>query len=116
MQCQREERTTRVIAPRRHLHDMHRTVGPTSGSGSAVPYGDPVVTAPDPVLPAYGGACIDGVVRALLERRLGTPPWLPAPAVGARQVVLLTLDGLGWEQLSERAHLAPTLAGMTGGP
>jgi hypothetical protein len=30
--------------------------------------------------------------------------------------VLLVLDGLGWDQLSERRHLAPTLAGMAGGP
>jgi len=72
--------------------------------------------APAPVLPAYGGACIDGVVRALLERQSGTPPWLPAPVVGARQVMLLTLDGLGWEQLRDRAPLAPTLCSMVGGP
>ena len=81
-----------------------------------MPYGEAVPTAPSPVLPAYGGACIDGVVRALLERRSGTPSWLPAPVAEARQVVLLTLDGLGWEQLKARTHLAPTLCSMTGGP
>ncbi|MBV9039716.1 MAG: alkaline phosphatase family protein, partial [Acidimicrobiia bacterium] len=59
---------------------------------------------------------MDGIVRALLERRSGTPSWLPAPAAEARQVVLLTLDGLGFEQLSARPHLAPTLCSMTGGP
>lgn len=68
------------------------------------------------MLPAYGGACIDGVVRALLERRFGTPSWVPAPVAEARQVVLLTLDGLGFEQLRARAHLAETLCSMTGGP
>jgi predicted AlkP superfamily pyrophosphatase or phosphodiesterase len=73
-------------------------------------------TAPTPVLPAYGGACIDGVVRSLLERQSGTPSWVPAPAADARQVVLLTLDGLGWEQLVDHARLAPTLCSMTGGP
>jgi hypothetical protein len=31
-------------------------------------------------------------------------------------VVLLVLDGLGWEQLQGRLHLAPTLASMVGGP
>ena len=67
-----------------------------------------------PVLPAYGGACIDGVVHALLMGP--TPSWIPEPARGARQIVLLVLDGLGWEQLTERADLAPTLSGMTGGP
>jgi predicted AlkP superfamily pyrophosphatase or phosphodiesterase len=67
-----------------------------------------------PVLPAYGGACIDGVVHGLLMGP--TPSWVPEPARGARQIVLLVLDGLGWEQLTERAALAPALSGMTGGP
>ena len=67
-----------------------------------------------PVLPAYGGACIDGVMHALLMGP--TPAWVPEPARGARQTVLLVLDGLGWEQLTERARLAPTLSRMTGGP
>ena len=81
-----------------------------------MPYGEAVTAVPEPVLPAYGGACIDGVVRALLERQSGAPVWLPAPAVDARQVVLLTLDGVGWEQLRARSHLAPNLCAMTGGP
>jgi predicted AlkP superfamily pyrophosphatase or phosphodiesterase len=81
-----------------------------------VPYGERVGSAPDPVLPAYGGACIDGIVRGLLERQYGAPSWMPGPVADARQVVLLTLDGVGWEQLSERAHLAPTLCSMVGGP
>jgi predicted AlkP superfamily pyrophosphatase or phosphodiesterase len=68
----------------------------------------------DPVLPAYGGPCIDGVMPALLTGP--TPSWVPEPARGARQTVLLMLDGLGWEQLTARARLAPTLNGMTGGP
>jgi hypothetical protein len=68
-----------------------------------------------PVVPAYGGACIDGVVPSLLAG--GDPPaWLPAPAAGAGQVVLLVLDGLGWQQLQERPGLAPTLTAMAGGP
>lgn len=72
---------------------------------------------PAPVLPDYGGACIDGVVPALMGRADGPPPaWLPAEAAGADQVVLLVLDGLGWLQLGERASLAPTLSAMSGGP
>src|SRR5438132_10968902 len=67
-----------------------------------------------PVLPAYGGACLDGVMHALLVGP--TPAWVPEPARGARQAVLLVLDGLGWEQLTERAPLAPTLSRMTGRP
>jgi len=78
-----------------------------------VPYGERV-TVPDPVLPAYGGACIDGIVRALLERKFGTPAWMPAMVAEARQVVLLTLDGLGWEQLHARSRLASTLCSMSG--
>jgi len=78
-----------------------------------VPYGERV-TVPDPVLPAYGGACIDGIVRALLERKFGTPAWMPAMVAEARQVVLLTLDGLGWEQLHASSRLASTLCSMSG--
>src|SRR4051812_20866291 len=76
---------------------------PARSIGSLLAYRGFMATAPAPALPAYGGACIDGVVRALLERRWDTPAWVPRPAVDARQVVLLTLDGLGWEQLQARA-------------
>jgi len=74
-----------------------------------------------PTIPDYGGACIDRVVPAVLENgpeRQGgaAPPWLPRPAVGAAQAVLLVLDGLGWAQLKERPGLAPTLNAMAGGP
>ena len=70
----------------------------------------------EPVLPAHGGACVDGVVPALLAAvEGGSPPaWLPSPAASATQVMLLVLDGLGWEQLRERGDLAPTLAAMDG--
>jgi predicted AlkP superfamily pyrophosphatase or phosphodiesterase len=39
---------------------------------------------------------------------------MPAPVAGAEQVVLLVLDGLGWEQLRARPHVAPTLCGLSG--
>jgi predicted AlkP superfamily pyrophosphatase or phosphodiesterase len=57
------------------------------------------------------------VVPALLDRFAPeVPTWLPEPVRGARQVVLLVLDGLGWQQLQgDRAH-APTLAAGLGGP
>jgi predicted AlkP superfamily pyrophosphatase or phosphodiesterase len=35
---------------------------------------------------------------------------------GAAQVVLLVLDGLGWDQLQERRDHAPVLSGFVGGP
>jgi predicted AlkP superfamily pyrophosphatase or phosphodiesterase len=74
-----------------------------------------------PTLPDYGGACIDQVVAAALGRGryagpAPAPSWLPAPAVGAAQVVLLVLDGLGWAQLKDRPGLAPTMNAMAGGP
>lgn len=74
-----------------------------------------------PTLPDYGGACIDQVVAAATASGLyaspeGPPSWLPGPAVGAAQVVLLVLDGLGWAQLQERPGLAPTMNAMAGGP
>jgi hypothetical protein len=70
---------------------------------------------PLPLLPDYDGACITNVVRALTSGD-PAPPWLPEVAVGARQVVLLVLDGLGWEQLQARPALAPSLTAMAGGP
>jgi predicted AlkP superfamily pyrophosphatase or phosphodiesterase len=42
------------------------------------------------------------------------PAWMPEPVAGAEQLVLLVLDGLGWEQLQDRLALAPTLAAMAG--
>jgi hypothetical protein len=69
-----------------------------------------------PLLPTYDGACITNVVPALLHATDDAPPWLPATALDADRVVLLVIDGLGWTQLQARAHLAPTLAGLAGGP
>ena len=69
-----------------------------------------------PTLPDYAGACISNVVPALLEPTDAPTPWIPSAALEADQVVLLVLDGLGWEQLESRRHLAPALSAMTGGP
>ena len=68
------------------------------------------------VLPAYDGACISNIVPALLEPTNPWPDWIPAAAADADQIVLLVLDGLGWHQLTDRPHLAPTLSNMVGGP
>ena len=76
----------------------------------------PLVT-PTPTIPAYSGANLRGLVPALLRPRgVAAPVWLPAAAATATQVVLLVVDGLGWEQLQERHDVAPTLAAMSGGP
>jgi len=72
-----------------------------------------------PVRPDYGGACLSSVVPALFSAVAGgsgLPSWMPAPVQGARQVVLLVLDGLGWEQLQASRASAPTLASAVGGP
>lgn len=78
-----------------------------------------VADALPPMLPSYGGACLSEVVPALLRRGepgSSRPEWMPEIAADAAQVVLLVLDGLGWDQLCERRDRAPTLAAMTGGP
>jgi predicted AlkP superfamily pyrophosphatase or phosphodiesterase len=68
-----------------------------------------------PVLPDYRAACLSNVVPALL----GPPDasgWLPAPAREAKAVVLLLVDGMGWEQIQGRTGMVPVLLGMEGGP
>ncbi|MGH9281382.1 MAG: alkaline phosphatase family protein [Acidimicrobiales bacterium] len=71
---------------------------------------------PDPVVPDYGGACVSSIVPSLLSPAAGARDWMPEPVRGAAQVVLLVLDGVGWEQLQRRSALAPVLCGMAGGP
>lgn len=74
-----------------------------------------------PRCPDYRGACVTGIVPALLGP-LGTedlPAYFPEVVRGARQVVLLVVDGLGWHQLQHRIHHRPgvvtTLSSMSGG-
>jgi hypothetical protein len=68
-----------------------------------------------PIIPDYSGANVRGIVPALLGPSGRLPSWMPGCVAGARQVVLLVLDGLGWDQLEQRRELAPTLASMSGG-
>jgi len=74
------------------------------------------------MLPDYGGGCLSNLLDVLLgPGGVGPsagvpPPWLPEGVAGAAQVVVLVLDGLGWQQLQDRAEVAPCLAGLTGGP
>jgi hypothetical protein len=68
---------------------------------------------PEPVVPSYDGPGLVALVPALLGARDAT--WLP-PIVGeARSVVLLVVDGLGWEALETHASLLPRLRTLTGG-
>ena len=75
-----------------------------------------VTDAMEPLIPDYQGACLSNLAPALLDGRADPPPWLPEVVADAPQVVLLALDGLGWDQLEDRRHLAPTLTSMAGGP
>jgi len=84
-----------------------------NGSSSPLPPGP--ASPGGLVIPDYAGACVANLVPVLLEPGAAVPAWMPPAALDASQVVLLVLDGLGWHQLSERRHLAPTLSSMTGG-
>lgn len=42
------------------------------------------------------------------------PDWMPAPVAAASRIVLLVLDGLGWNQFQARRELMPTLASFNG--
>jgi hypothetical protein len=81
---------------------------------------DPGQPVPRPLLPDWEGASLHRVVPTLLGElahpgKEALPPWFPAPAAEARQIVLLVIDGLGAEQLRERSALAPVLTAATGG-
>ena len=74
-------------------------------------------TAAVPRLPDYAGGCIANLVPRIVTGRATAPDgadWIPEVAEHARQIVLLVVDGLGWEQLRARATLAPTLSAGAG--
>lgn len=68
-----------------------------------------------PRIPRYEDGCVSGLIPALLGPG-ELPSWFPQVAHGARQVVLLVLDGLGWHQLRRYATHAPVLSSLSGGP
>ncbi len=75
--------------------------------------------SPEPIVPDYAGANVRGIIPALLGPlpwSTGLPAWMPDVVAQASQVVLLVLDGLGWDQLQDRRAVAPTIAAMVGGP
>lgn len=72
----------------------------------------------EPIIPDYAGANVRGIVPAILgpvswQRHL--PDWMPDLLSQAEQIVLLVVDGLGWDQLQSHRHVAPTIAGLSGG-
>ena len=58
-----------------------------------------------PVLPDYEGACTCNVMSPLVEDPDRVPDWFPDGVVGADQVVLWVLDGLGWDQMQARLNV-----------
>lgn len=77
----------------------------------------PTPGVPAPLMaPDYDGAYLGSVVPALQAAPGERPSWLPPLLAGARQVVLLVLDGLGWLQLQQKAHRAPFLSSLQGRP
>lgn len=74
-----------------------------------------------PIIPDYAGPNVRGIVPAILGPLSsrggwgdGVPEWMPDAIRAADAVVLLVLDGLGWDQLQDHAASIPTLAGMQG--
>ena len=66
----------------------------------------------EPLKPDYSGPNVMNVVPAVLGLR--PVEWLPEPVAGARAVVLLVLDGLGWEARTRHAALLPELSALDG--
>lgn len=71
-----------------------------------------------PIVPDYSGANVRGIVPAILgpvSWKGQLPAWMPELLAHADQIVLLVVDGLGWDQLQSHASVAPTIAGLSGG-
>ena len=71
---------------------------------------------PVPVIPDYSGANLTGIIPGCLLGSSGRRPnWFPQPLQEAERIVLLVIDGLGYEQLQRHAHIAPNLMSLVGG-
>jgi len=72
---------------------------------------------PVPVIPDYSGPNLTGIIPGCLLGTSGRRPnWFPQPLQEAERIVLLVIDGLGYEQLQRHAHIAPNLMSLVGGP
>lgn len=72
---------------------------------------------PDPIIPDYTGANVRGIVPAILgpvSWQDGLPDWMPELLSHADQIVMLVVDGLGWDQLRSHEQVLPTVAGLAG--
>ncbi len=68
----------------------------------------------EPVVPDYSGACLANLMPAVAGAR--RPDWFPGCARDGGPIVLVVVDGLGWNQFEARRSLMPELAAMEGGP
>ena len=68
----------------------------------------------DPVIPDYTSACLSNIVPALLEHSVIGSGWLPEEVLSAQKIVLLLVDGLGYEKfkISEQRDLLHNLSKM----
>lgn len=66
----------------------------------------------DPVRPDYRGASTAGLLAVLFGGAEAS--WVPTAVAGARTVVLLVLDGLGWTAVEQHRDRVPTIAGLEG--
>lgn len=77
------------------------------------PERDPMT--PQPLIPNYGGANLSGVLPGCLLQPPGRrPDWFPSALAGAERIVLLLVDGLGYEQYLAHAQHMPNLATFEG--
>ncbi len=75
---------------------------------------DSQTVSSQPVLPKYGSWGISGLIPTLLAPHgAGVEEWIPGDIYSGRPVVLLVIDGLGWNQLQARATLTPTMGAMS---
>lgn len=72
-------------------------------------------SVPTPVPPDYDGGALSGIFPQLLSGA-GPGASFPVELDGSIPTVVLLLDGLGWEQLTDRWDWAPTLQQFEGGP
>ena len=71
----------------------------------------------EPIFPDYAGANVRSILPTLLAPHRGAErDWMPGPVRAASQVVILVLDGLGWDQFVEHRRHMPTLSTFEGGP
>ncbi len=88
---------------------------PAAGGRSPEAGYSAAVVTDEPMLPDYRGACVSRVVPALLRGGGVAEPWMAPSLADATQVLLLVVDGLGWEQFLEHRPELPCLAQGEGG-